>query len=89
MATNVKVQDAITGEPVDGVVVKVVKTEEPFSHLTLEDGTEVSIRTTVTQVVRLLDRWNDNGEPMYTLTFNASITTHAPSALKKNGEANA
>ena len=33
MAKNVKVHDADTDEMVDGVVVRVVKADEPFSYL--------------------------------------------------------
>jgi hypothetical protein len=89
MAGNIKVLDPDTGAMVDGVVVRVVKTDEPFSHFTLEDETEVSIRITVSRVVRLLGRWNDDKEPKYTFTFNVSTTTVSPSALKKDGGANA
>ena len=89
MARNVKVLDTDTDEMVDGVVVRVVKTDEPFSYFTLEDETEVSIRITVSQVVRLLGRWNDDKEPKYTFKFNVNVTSVAPSALKKDGGANA
>ena len=89
MARNVKVLDPDTGEMVDGVVVRVVKAEEPFSYFTLEDETEVSIRMTVSRVVRLLGRWNDDKEPKYTYTFNVNATSVSPSALKKDGGANA
>ena len=89
MARKVKIPDPDTGEMVDGVVVRVVKTDEPFSYFTLEDETEVSIRITVSQVVRLLGLWNDDKEPKYAFTFNVNTTSVSPSALKKDGGANA
>ena len=82
---TVRLKDPDTGEDVEGVVVKVTDAKEPFSYLTLEDATEITIRSTVTQVVRLLDRWNDNGEPKYHFLFNANLTIQAPSRLKKGG----
>ena len=48
MSNTVKVKDPATGKLVDGHIVKVVKAVEPFSYITLEDGTEISMRTTVT-----------------------------------------
>ena len=78
----VQVTDQKTGKLVDGKVIKVVKADEPFSYIELEDGTEIAMRTNVTQVIRLLDRWDKNGNPMYTIDARGSVTTNSPASLK-------
>ncbi len=83
MSNTVKVKDPTTGKLVDGQIVKVVKAVEPFSYITLEDGTEFSMRTTVTRVVRHINQWDQDGNPMYTIDGNGTITTDAPEELKK------
>ena len=68
---------------VDGTVVKVVDAKEPFSFLTLEDGTEVTLRNTVVEVVRVLERWDGQGQPVYSVTSQGTITVTAPEDLRK------
>ena len=79
----VQVADKETGKLIDGKVVKVVKADEPFSYIKLEDGTEISIRSNVTQIIRLVDRWHKNGNPMYQIEARASVTTNSPASLKR------
>ena len=78
-----KVKDPKTGKMIKGQVVKVVKAVEPFSYITLEDGTEVTVRTNVTQVVRLLDQWNEGGAPVYQITANSTITFNSPDEIRR------
>ena len=80
---KVKVRDDKTGEMVDGEVVKVTKADEPFSYITLEDGTTVTTRTTVLQVVRFVDRWDDKGNPRYSISLNGITTINSPETLRK------
>ena len=47
----VQVTDPKTGKLLDGKAIKVVEADEPFSHIKLEDGTEISMRTNVIQVM--------------------------------------
>ena len=87
MSLNVKVKDANTGEMIDGVVVKVVQADEPFSYITLEDGTTITMRSNVNQVIRLIDKWDDSGNPIYSISAGGSISITAPDKLKKEDEA--
>ena len=79
----------MTGKNVDGDLVKVVKAVEPFTYITLEDGTEITVRTTVTEVVRQIGQWNNNGDPIYNIAFNTSITTDVPKSLRKENQKSA
>ena len=79
----VQVTDKKTGELMDGKVVKVVKADEPFSYIKLEDGTEFTMRSNVTQVIRLLDRWDEDGNPVYKIDVRGSMTKNSPASLKR------
>ena len=80
---RIKVKDQTTGEMVDGEVVKIVEAVEPQSHVTLEDGTMITSRLTISQVVRLVDKWGDDGAPTYSITANGATTVNAPEHLMK------
>lgn len=83
MPPTVKVKDQKTGEMVDGEVIKVVHANEPFSHVTLEDGTEITMRTTVLQIVRILNKWDEQGNPVYSIDAAGSVSINSPDHLKK------
>ncbi len=80
----VKVKNAKTGEIQDGHIVKVAEAREPFPYLKLEDGTEVTMRTNVVQIFRLIDTWDDNGNPSYNFEISSTITVNSPPELKKS-----
>ena len=71
---SIKVEDPESGEIVDGKVVKVVKADEPFMYITLEDGYELMMRTSVVKVVRLIGQKDNQGNPKYSIDLNSSIT---------------
>lgn len=80
---KIKVKDQTTGKMVDGEVVKIVEAVEPQSYVTLEDGTVITSRTTVSQVVRLVGKWSKDGTPTYNITANGTLTVNAPEHLMK------
>lgn len=84
VSNTVKVQDPNTGELVDGKIVKVIEAREPFSYITLEDGSEITMRTTVSRVVRHINQWDQDGNPMYTIDGNGIVTINAPKELKRD-----
>ena len=86
MALIVKMKDAKTGAIVDGRPVKIVKADEPFSYFTLEDGTEITMRTTVSQIIRHIDQWDDRGSPVYTITAHGTTTFTSPNNLMRPSE---
>ena len=66
---------------VEGDLVRVASAEEPTSYLTLEDGTEITHRTSVLEVVRIADRWDSEGKPVYSFTVNGTIKIDVPPNL--------
>ena len=69
----------------EAVIVRVKEALEPFTYITLEDGTTLTMRTTVLEVARFLDRWDKNNNPVYNVTSQGSLTIAAPDSLKKSG----
>ena len=67
-------------------VVRVVKAHEPPSYITLEDGTEVTMKNSVSQIIRHLDQWGENGKPIYTIEASTTITINSPDHLKKEAK---
>ncbi len=68
---------------ISGTVVKILRAEEPFSYAYLEDGTTLTTRMSFIEAVRLDGRWNNEGQPIYTVTQNATIIISAPDELMR------
>ena len=68
---------------VSGTVVKIVKAEEPFCYAELEDGTTITARMSFVEVVRIDERWDKTGAPIYSVTQNGSLVICAPEQLMK------
>lgn len=60
-------------ETVTGTVVKILNAEEPISYAELEDGTRLTLKVSFIEAVRIDDRWDRNGKPIYTITQNATL----------------
>ena len=58
------------------------KTPELFSQYTLEDGTELKVKTVLLDVVRL-DEYNPNCEPVYQFQMQQILGTIVPDSLKR------
>ena len=71
------------GVRVEGELVRIESTQEMPSYVTLEDGTEITLRTTVLEIVRIKDRWDAQGNPSYSITVNGTININAPESLRK------
>ena len=81
---KVRVKDQKNEEMVDGEIIEVVEAKEPLSYVTLKDGTIITSKLSVTQVIRLVDRWDDEGKPVYSLTISGSTTINSPGHLGKD-----
>ena len=74
---KVRVKDQKTEEMVDGELIEIVEAKEPLSYVTLKDGTIISSKVSVIQAIRLVDRWDDEGKPVYSLTMSGSTTINS------------
>ena len=48
-----------------GTLMEITESKEPWSEYTLEDGTKIRTRQAVVSIVKLDDKKDVNGEPVY------------------------
>ena len=65
------------------IPVSTVKAEEYWSTYQLSDGTKMRIRPIVIEVVRLPNKFDDKGNPAYTITSGMIHSLESPRKLKK------
>jgi hypothetical protein len=77
MADKVKVPlmnpDGTTSQEI-GTLVEVTESKEPWSEYTLEDGTKIRLKQTLVNVIRLDDKKNLNGEPVYSIQSQPTMS---------------
>jgi len=72
------------GRKVDGEVVEFEPVPESWTHYKLSDGTVLKIKTSLLEVVRLLNEFQpQTGDPVYVFTAQQITSLNAPEALKK------
>ena len=69
--------DPATGKTQAGTLLEIVEAVEPVTRLTLEDGTIIRVRLTVTEVMRL-DEPDPQGKPTYGMDNQIAITIIPP-----------
>jgi hypothetical protein len=57
-----------------GTLMAVTDSKEPWSEYTLEDGTKIRLKQTLVNVIRLDDRKNPNGEPVYSIQSQPTMS---------------
>jgi hypothetical protein len=67
---------------VQGESLEFEAKSEPFSHYTLEDGTQVKAKLVLLNVVKL-DEYNDEGVPVYQFQLQQLIGVDAPESVKR------
>lgn len=78
-----KIRDP-SGKVVDGTWVGIAESTERFSDVKLDDGTQLRVRTVIQEVIRFDNRWDANGNPMYSVTSATMPTVlDSPEVLKK------
>ncbi|MDR1787999.1 MAG: hypothetical protein LBR16_06080 [Treponema sp.] len=77
MADKVRVPvmnpDGSTSQEI-GTLMEVKDPKEPWSEYTLDDGTKIRLKQTLVQVVRLDNKKNPNGEPIYSIQSQPTMT---------------
>lgn len=72
------------GKLENGKMVPIRSVQEHIQTYTLEDGTVVNLRCVLTQVVRLEDKVNQNGDPIYVMQSQIVASTVIPPNMKKS-----
>jgi hypothetical protein len=81
-----RVKVPTTSGPVDAVEVAVNESMERWTEVKLEDGSVIRLKTTVIAAARLVNRYDPEGNPIYSLKVNQIIVVaSAPDHLRKGG----
>ena len=72
------------GEDVVGSLIDIVESIERFNEVRLDDGTVLRVKLVTTEVTRIDDRWDAEGNPMYAIkSHNVVSVVEAPENLKR------
>lgn len=88
MTDNIRPEKVVgpDGVEVECNSVRVIQSVERFSEVSLEDGTIFRIKPTVTKVLRLKEKWDDAGNPVYVIgSQNIVVLDSASEEFKKVG----
>lgn len=72
--------------PKDAVLIEVTKPDEKWSIYELDDGTQLRMRTIVTEVWRVENEYDADGNPMYVVKAAGTMSVIAPENLKRGGK---
>lgn len=78
-----KVQVPFQGKKVTGETVDFEVEKESWNVYLLDDGTKLKMRAVVSQVVRLEDQYNAQGDPVYFIQSQNVLNAEVPDHLKE------
>ena len=65
------------GQPATGVEVDFEIEREGIALYRLSDGSTARVKTSLMRVVRVKDKFDKHGKPVYMLTFTSAVETEA------------
>ena len=72
---------------VDGDEVTVMESTERWSEIRLEDGTVIRVKPNVMSAIRLVGRFDNEGNPMYAIKGSQAVSiVSTPDHVKKGNE---
>jgi len=71
------------GQECDGVPVETSQANEHWNQYLLDDGSLLKLKTVVTEVFRLLNEYDADGNPVYVVKSGNIVAVTAPDHLKK------
>jgi len=71
------------GELCDAEEVRIESMEEGVNSYRLDDGSVIKARNVFVEVVRLLDRYDKDGQPVYVVKSQNIVSVSAPEELRR------
>jgi len=71
------------GQEVDAVEVRYKSIREDWNEYDLDDGSTVRIKLLVSEIVRLADGFDQEGNPIYVIKSGNVVFVKAPDHLKR------
>ena len=69
------------GKPVEADEIDIVSESTPWHVFKLEDGTEVRVKTLLSKIVRVRNKFHDDGRPIYFLNVGPAMLVESPQSL--------
>src|SRR2546425_12568672 len=73
----------LNGKPFDAMLVPIKASQERWNEYILEDGTTIRIKVVATEVYRVDELRNSDGDPVYQVKSNTVVSAIVPDELKK------
>jgi len=67
----------------NAVLVDIVESDEKICTYDLDDGSQVRLRTVVTEIWRIEDEYDAEGNPMYSVKAQGTMSVIAPEKLRR------
>ena len=69
--------------PKEAELVEVTSSSEPWSNYLLQDGTTVRMKMILSEVWRVIDEYDNEGNPVYVLKSSGIVNIQAQDDLKR------
>ena len=71
------------GQEVDGIEVRSKSVTEDWNEYDLEDGSTLRLKVFISDILRLQDKYDQEGNPIYIVKSGNIVVVKAPDNLKK------
>lgn len=71
------------GQTYDGVDVSITSSNENWNEYLVSDGSVVRVKLVATEVIRLVDRYDADDNPVYLVRSTNIMTVHASEGLRR------
>jgi len=69
--------------PKDGFSVEITQSKEPWTEYELDDGTTIKIKQVASEIWRLENEFDNDGNPVYVIKSSGVMAVTAPDDLKR------
>ena len=73
------------GEEVEALPIDINQTNEYWNQYLLDDGTVIKMKLVATKVLRVDNKYDQEGNPLYIIQSTNITSVNAPVNLKKKG----
>lgn len=84
MAERIKINYG--GEDVEATPLEINQAQEHWNHYLLDDGSVVKIKLVATKVLKIENRFDDEGNPVYLVKSTNIMNVSSPDQLKNKGK---
>jgi len=78
-----KIKINFGGEEVQALPIDINQTSENWNQYLLDDGTLIKMKLVATKVMRIDDKYDAEGNPLYIIQSTNITSVNAPAHLKK------